>query len=58
MGTPCIVGKSGVDRIIELELNDEERRGLHASAEVLKKTLADLRNGTTERPQAAKQMAT
>ncbi|MEJ7708364.1 MAG: hypothetical protein WKF84_00505 [Pyrinomonadaceae bacterium] len=42
LGTPCIVGLRGVERVIELELNEEERKGLHASAAVLRETIDGL----------------
>lgn len=42
LGTPCIVGVGGVERIIELDLNAKERKGLLASAEVLRQSLRDL----------------
>jgi L-lactate dehydrogenase len=37
MSLPCVVGRRGVERIIELPLDEQERAGLHASAEVLRK---------------------
>lgn len=52
LGTPCIVGKGGVERVIELELNESERTGLHASAEVLRKTFDELPTATRFRPDA------
>ena len=45
LGTPCVVGKNGVERVIELELGPEERDGLHASADVLK----GMRRGQSEK---------
>lgn len=48
LGTPCIVGLRGVERVIELELNEEERKGLHDSAAVLRETIAGLK-GKSER---------
>lgn len=44
MGTPCIVGKHGIEQVIELELNEREREGMKASADVLRRTLDDLRS--------------
>lgn len=35
LGTPCVVGKDGIERIVELDLDADERAGLHRSAEVL-----------------------
>lgn len=42
LGTPCIVGKHGIERVIELELNKEEKAGLRKSAAVLRRNLAKL----------------
>ncbi len=41
LGTPCIVGKNGVERVIELELNKAEKAGLLKSADVLRQALKD-----------------
>ena len=38
LSLPCVVGRAGVLRVIELPLNEEERAGLRASAEVLRKS--------------------
>ncbi|MDQ3687903.1 MAG: L-lactate dehydrogenase [Acidobacteriota bacterium] len=43
LSTPCVVGRSGVERVIELPLDETERAGLHASADVLRRTLESLR---------------
>lgn len=45
MSLPCVVGRRGVERVIELPLNEEERAGLHTSAEVLRRSLMSLRSG-------------
>jgi L-lactate dehydrogenase len=37
LGTPCVVGKNGIERIIELDLDEEERKALHRSAETLRR---------------------
>jgi L-lactate dehydrogenase len=42
LGTPCIVGRNGIERAIALELNDAEQAGLDASARTLKTSLATL----------------
>ena len=42
LGTPCVVGKNGVERVIELDLDDGERSGLRASADLLKRTYRSL----------------
>lgn len=41
LGTPCIVGKNGVERVIELELDKTEKAGLLRSADVLRQALED-----------------
>lgn len=41
LGTPCILGKNGVERVIELELNKTEKAGLLKSADVLRQALKD-----------------
>ncbi len=43
LSLPCVVGRNGVEKVIEIPLNDAERRGLIESAEVLKKTLKKIR---------------
>lgn len=35
VGTPCIVGKQGADRLIELDLSEEELKSFAASCEIL-----------------------
>ncbi len=42
LGTPCVVGKNGVERIIELDLDAGEREGMQASAKLLKSMRQDL----------------
>lgn len=42
LSVPCILGESGVERIIEGRLTEEERSALHASASVIRQTLAGL----------------
>jgi len=41
LGTPCIVGKNGIERVIELELNKTEKAGLLRSADVLRQALKE-----------------
>lgn len=36
LGTPCVVGRDGVERVVELELDAGELEGMQASARVLK----------------------
>ncbi|MDO4419141.1 MAG: L-lactate dehydrogenase [Ruminococcus sp.] len=42
VGTPCIVGNQGVDRLIELDLNEEELKSLAASCEILNREYKSL----------------
>ena len=44
MGVPCVLGKNGVERIVELELDDAGRQSLHASAEAIRADLDTLRD--------------
>lgn len=44
LSLPCVVGRDGVEKIVELPLDDAEREGLLASADLLKRTLAELKN--------------
>lgn len=43
LSLPCVVGRDGVAGVIELPLNDEERAGLRASAEILRHSYDSLR---------------
>ena len=38
IGVPCILGKNGVERIIELDLNEEEKELFAKSADAVRKT--------------------
>jgi len=42
VGVPCQLGRKGLEKIIELELTEDERKALHSSAAVYKESLADL----------------
>ena len=42
MGVPAVIGRDGVERIIELDLNDEERAALAKSAESVKSAIASI----------------
>lgn len=44
LGVPVILGKNGIERIIELELNDEEQELLHGSANSVKEVMQVLDN--------------
>lgn len=43
LSLPCVVGRGGVERVIELPLSDAERDGLRASAELLRKTFESIK---------------
>jgi malate dehydrogenase len=38
IGVPCIIGKNGIEKIVEIELSEAEKIKLHESAEGVKKT--------------------
>lgn len=42
VGVPVILGAEGVEKIIELELTEEEKNALHNSAQIVKKNIARL----------------
>jgi malate dehydrogenase len=42
MGVPCKLGEGGLQEILEVELTDQEREALHASAEEVRTTMAEL----------------
>ena len=43
IGVPCIIGKNGIEKIVEIELNDAEKALFTASEEAVAKTTAILR---------------
>ncbi|HEV2914979.1 MAG TPA: L-lactate dehydrogenase [Pyrinomonadaceae bacterium] len=50
LSLPCVVGRRGVERVIELPLDERERAGLRESAAILRRTLEKLRS--TGQPRA------
>lgn len=42
IGVPCVLGKNGIEKIVEFELNDEEKALFAASAAAVRKTNAAL----------------
>ncbi len=44
MGVPCILGKNGVEQILELEISDADRASLHKSAEEVRTGIQELKN--------------
>lgn len=49
LSLPCVVGRAGVERVIEIPLNDGEHAGLHASAAVLQRALLSVRTDGGDR---------
>lgn len=43
IGVPCRLGKNGIEKIIELELNKKEKRFFNSSAELIRKNLKFLK---------------
>jgi malate dehydrogenase len=41
VGVPVVIGAGGVERIVELELNDDEKAMLGKSIESVKKSVAE-----------------
>ena len=39
LGVPVVLGKNGIEKIIELKLNDEEKQLLQTSAEAVKQVM-------------------
>jgi malate dehydrogenase len=39
-GVPCLLGRGGIERIVEVELSDDERAALHRSAEAVRSTIS------------------
>jgi len=42
IGVPVLLGKNGIERIVELDLDDSERASLHSSADAVRKGVNDL----------------
>ena len=43
IGVPCVLGKNGVERIIEIELNDEERAMMDKSAASVRNVVSGIK---------------
>ncbi len=44
IGVPCMLGENGIERVIEVELDGEERAALESSAEHVRSTVAALKS--------------
>jgi malate dehydrogenase len=42
IGVPVIIGRNGIEKIVEIELNSDERKALNESAERVRQLLAIL----------------
>jgi malate dehydrogenase len=42
LGIPCVIGKNGIEEILEIPLNDNEKKQLSRSASTLHTTLGNL----------------
>lgn len=42
IGVPCILGKNGIEKVVEFDLNEAEKEAFHKSAEAVHKTNAAL----------------
>jgi malate dehydrogenase len=42
IGVPVVLGRNGVERVVELDLSEEELRELHVSADAVRQGVADL----------------
>jgi L-lactate dehydrogenase len=49
LSLPCVVGRGGVERVIEIPLDDRERAGLRASADILRRTVESMRGEGSSR---------
>ncbi|HOV61316.1 MAG TPA: malate dehydrogenase [Candidatus Hydrogenedentes bacterium] len=43
MGVPCVLGRNGIEQVLELEISETDRASLHRSAEEVRKGIAGLR---------------
>ena len=53
MGLPCVIGREGVERIVELPMTVNERKDLLETADLLKRTLRELENNKAAKAQQA-----
>jgi malate dehydrogenase len=44
IGVPCIIGKNGIEKIIEIDLNDSEKTLFAKSADAVRAMNADLKS--------------
>ena len=44
LSVPCVIGRAGVERVIDIPLNTDEQAGLRNSAAVLQRALLSVRS--------------
>jgi malate dehydrogenase len=44
IGVPCIIGKNGVEQIVNIQLNDDEKAKFAKSADAVRAMNADLKS--------------
>ena len=44
MGVPCIIGKNGIEKIVDVQLNDAEKALFAKSADAVRNMNADLKS--------------
>ncbi len=44
IGVPCIIGKNGIEKIVDIKLNDAEKAAFAKSAEAVRNMNADLKS--------------
>ena len=47
LGVPVVLGKNGIEKIIELDLNDEEKASVKGSADAVREVMSVLDNMDT-----------
>ena len=55
LSLPCVIGRRGVERVIEIPLDDAERAGLRASADTLRRTNEDLKDRLKQKAESRRQ---
>lgn len=45
IGVPCIIGRNGIEKIVEVSLNDDEKQKFSTAADAVRKVNQDLRIG-------------
>ncbi len=43
LGVPAVIGKGGIERVLEIDLSDEEKKAFHRSAEIIRSHIEKLK---------------